>query len=97
MRIIAVRTLRDYWRTHVNARQALLSWADHIQQVEWHSPEDLAGDYVQDVLLPDQRAVFKIKGNQFRLVVRINYRSQLIFIRFICTHAEYDRIDATKI
>jgi mRNA interferase HigB len=47
--------------------------------------------------VPDQRAVFKLKGNQYRLVVGINYQHQLVFIRFIGTHAEYNRIDATKI
>ena len=97
MRIIALRTLREYWEAHANARDALQAWYDHIQEVNWNAPEDVARDYGQDVLLPDQRAVFKIKGNQFRLVVRINYDYHLVFIRFIGTHAEYDQIDATKI
>lgn len=97
MRIIALRTLREYWETHASARPALQAWADHLRQVEWNSPDDLARDYGRDALLPDQRAVFKIKGNQFRLVVRVNYQHHLVFIRFIGTHAEYDRIDATRI
>ena len=97
MRIIALKTLREYWETHANARQALQSWADHVRQGEWHTPEDLAREYGQDVLLPGQRAVFKIKGNQFRLVVHINFRRQIVFIRFIGTHAEYDKIDVMNI
>jgi mRNA interferase HigB len=97
MRIIALRTLREYWETHANARESLQAWYDHVRQVDWKAPEDLARDYGQDALLPGQRAVFKIKGNQFRLVVRINYQHRLVFIRFIGTHAEYNRIDATKI
>jgi mRNA interferase HigB len=97
MRIIALRTLRDYWETHASARPAPQAWADHVRQVEWNSPDDLAQEYGRDVLLPDQRAVFKIKGNQYRLVVRINYQQQIVFIRFIGTHAEYDRIDVINI
>jgi mRNA interferase HigB len=97
MRIIALRTLREYWEAHANARDSLQAWYDHVHQADWSSPQDLAGDYGQDALLPGQRAVFMIKGNQYRLVVRINYLNRLVFIRFIGPHAEYNRIDATKI
>lgn len=97
MRVIAERSLRDYWESHPIARQALQAWVDHVRQVQWNTPNDLARDYGHDALLPDQRVVFKIKGNQFRLVVRINYRYQLIFIRFIGTHAEYNHIDVMKV
>jgi mRNA interferase HigB len=97
MRIIALWRLREYWITHANARDSLQAWYDHVHQADWSSPEDLASDYGRDALLPDQRAVFKIKGDQYRLVIRINYRNRLVFIRFIGTHAEYNRIDATKI
>lgn len=97
MRIIAQRTLREFWEAHSASRASLEAWADHVKQVNWNSPEDLAQNYGQDVLLPDQRAVFKIKGTNFRLVVRINYQQHIVFIRYIGTHAEYNRIDATKI
>jgi mRNA interferase HigB len=97
MRVIAMRTLREYWEAHSSARDALQAWYDHVCQTSWSFPEDLARDYGQDVLLPDQRAVFKIKGNHCRLVVRINYQHQVVFIRFIGTHAEYNRIDVMKI
>ena len=97
MRVIAMRTLREYWEAHASARDPLQAWYDHVCQASWSFPEDLARDYGQDVLLPDQRAVFKIKGNHYRLVVRINYQHQIVFIRFIGTHAEYNRIDVMKI
>ena len=83
--------------SNANARDSLQAWYDHGRQADWTAPEDLARDYGQEALLPDQRAVFKTKGNQYRLVVRMNYLNQLVFIRFIGTHAEYNRIDATKI
>jgi mRNA interferase HigB len=97
MRIIALRTLREFWEAQASARDSLQAWYDHVCQAGWKSPEDLARDYGRDALLPDQRAVFNLKGNQFRLVVRINYQHRLVFIRFIGSHAEYNRIDATKI
>ena len=97
MRIIALRTLREFWETHASARDSLQVWYDHVCQADWKSPEDLARDYGRDALLSDQRAVFNFKGNQFRLVVRINYQHRLVFIHFIGSHAEYNRIDATKI
>ena len=97
MRVIALRTLREYWQEHADARQSLQAWHDYVKKASWKSPQELARDYGQDVILPDNRAVFKIKGNQFRLVVRINYPQEIVFIRFIGTHSEYDKIDATRI
>ena len=97
MRVIALRKLREYWEAHANARDSLQAWYDHGRQADWTAPEDLARDYDQEALLLDQRAVFKIKGNHYRLVVRMNYLNRLVFIRFIGTHAEYNRIDTIKI
>lgn len=88
MRIIALKTLREYWEAHANSRSALEAWFDHAKNATWNSPQDLIRDYGLDVILPDNRAVFKIKDNSYRLVVRINYPGNLIFIRFIGTHAE---------
>jgi mRNA interferase HigB len=97
MRIISTKTIKQYWEHHPNTRAALESWHNHAKNAHWNSPDDLVRDYGPDVVLPDNRAVFNIKGNGYRLVVRINYHQQAIYIRFIGTHAEYDKIDAKKI
>lgn len=97
MRIIAKKTLREYWEKHPVIRSQVEAWYDHASKADWRSPEDLQRDYGRGVILPDYRAVFNLKGNEYRLVVRINYQAQIIFIRFIGTHAEYDKIDATNI
>ncbi len=97
MRVIAQRTLREYWEKHSPARRPLQAWLEHVQRVVWKTPSEVQKDYGDDVILPGHRAVFNIKGNDYRLVVHIHYKSQIIFIRFIGTHKAYDRIDATRI
>jgi mRNA interferase HigB len=97
MRVISLKTLRQYWENHANARANLLSWYDFVRHKMWNSPDDLVRDFGREVILPDNRAVFRIKGNDYRLVVRINYLQHAIYIRFIGTHDEYNKIDATKI
>jgi mRNA interferase HigB len=97
MRVIAQKTLREYWEKHSQARRPLQAWLEHVQRTAWEKPTDVQKDYGGDVILPNNRAVFNIKGNDYRLVVHIHYKSQIIFIRFIGTHKEYDRIDAATI
>jgi mRNA interferase HigB len=97
MRVVKGKTLRDYWERHADVRGPLEAWYEHVKRVYWATPKDVQRDYGDDVILPDDRAVFNIKGNDYRLIVKFHYKSRIIFIRFIGTHAEYDRIDATKI
>lgn len=97
MRIIAEKTLKDFWTTHPNVQGALEAWVEHVSRARWTTPADVQADYGDDAVLPDNRAVFNIKGNQYRLVVHIHYRSQIVHIRFIGTHKEYDRIDVLKV
>ena len=97
MRVIAQRTLREYWEKHPQVRRPLQAWLEHVQRATWKTPSDLRQDYGDEVILPNNRAVFNIKGNNYRLVVHIHYKSQIIFVRFIGTHKAYDRIDVTMI
>ena len=97
MHVIAKRTLREYWEKHPNIRGALEAWHDHVKRADWATPADLQQEYGSDAVLPDNRAVFKLRGNQYRLVVRINYATRRVYVRFIGTHAEYDRIDVMSV
>jgi mRNA interferase HigB len=97
MRVISIKTLREYWRQRADARAALEAWFDFVHHAEWNSPADVKRDFSSASILEDKRVVFNIKGNQYRLVVRINYPLKTVYVRFIGTHAEYDRIDATRI
>lgn len=97
MHVITKKRLKQFWERHPNTAGPLKAWFEHASRAEWRTPNDLRRDYGDDVILPDNRAVFKIKGNAYRLVVRIHYNTQTVFVRFIGTHSEYDKIDATKI
>lgn len=97
MRVIAKRTLRDFWGKHADSEQQLKSWYNEAEQAYWKSPNDIKKDYPSASILEDNRMVFNIKGNNYRLIVRINYKYGIVWIRFIGTHAEYDKVDATKI
>ncbi len=97
MQIISLKTLRDFWQTHASAEAALKAWYHEARIAEWRSFQDIKKRYHHADVLPDNRVVFNIKGNTYRLVVRINYLSGCIFIRFVGTHAEYDKINAQTI
>jgi mRNA interferase HigB len=97
MRIISRGTLRDFWATHADAEQSLRAWFHEASEAHWASPVAIKGSFPSADILPDNRIVFNIKGNHYRLIAKIHYNTGIIFIRFIGTHAEYDKIDATRI
>ncbi|MEW6093381.1 MAG: type II toxin-antitoxin system HigB family toxin [Chloroflexota bacterium] len=97
MRIIARRTLRDFWEKHPDVRQALQAWYADAGHAQWKSPADIMNVYRNASILPNSRVVFNIKGNQYRLIVSIQYNAGIVYIRFIGTHQEYDRVDAATI
>ncbi len=97
MRVVAKKTLRDFWERHPDAEQQLKAWYQETSKAEWKSPNVIKRGYPSASFLADNRVVFNIKGNHYRLIVKLNYDYQIVWIRFIGTHAEYDKIDATKI
>lgn len=97
MRIIAKRTLREFWKRKPSAKGDLQAWHAEVKQADWASPADVKAQYGQASILKDGRAVFNIGGNKFRLVVWINYAFRIVYIRFVGTHEEYDEIDAQAI
>ncbi len=96
-RIFAKSTLRDYWKKHPDSEQYLKTWYDTAMSTEWKTPNDVKQTYVNASILRNSRIVFNIKGNLYRLVAKFNFEKQWIFIRFIGTHTEYDKIDANTI
>jgi mRNA interferase HigB len=97
MKIIAIKTLREFWDRHPQAETPLRGWYAEVSQAEWKTPVDLKAVHRNASFLSNNRVVFNIKGHTYRLVVAVRYTQQLMFIRFIGTHAEYDRIDAETI
>lgn len=97
MRIIAKRALREFWEGHPDAEEPLLSWYREVEQEDWDTPAKVKEKYRSASIVGDNRVVFNIKGNHYRLVVRINYPYRVVYIRFVGTHAEYDRIDVEEV
>jgi mRNA interferase HigB len=97
MRIIARRTLRAYWEKHPDTEQPLRAWFARVKEAAWQSPADVKKDYRQASFVGNNRVVFNVKGNNYRLVVVVEYDYGIVYIRFVGTHAEYDKIDAATI
>lgn len=100
VRIIAKRTLRQFWerdRRFADAKRALEDWHAQVSRADWATPADIKAQYRDASILKGSRVVFNICGNKYRLVVKVNYPYRVVYIRFIGTHAEYDTIDAEAI
>ena len=97
MRVIAKKILREFWEKHSDCEQQLKSWFKEASTADWTNSNQIKTEYPSASILNDHRIVFNIKGNHYRLIVRINYEYQMVWIRFIGTHAEYDKIDANEI
>lgn len=97
MRILKKATLRDFWEIHPDSKIPLQVWYRETVQADWTSPHDVTQSFAKTSILSNNRIVFRIKGNKYRLVVKVDYKFSLVFIRFIGNHADYDNIDATTI
>ncbi len=97
MRIFSHTTLREFWQIHTDAEEPLRAWYRIARNADWRSPAHVRARYADASIIADNRVVFNIKGNAYRLVVRIIYSHRRIYIRFIGTHAEYDRINAAEV
>jgi mRNA interferase HigB len=97
MRIISRKTLKDFWEKHPDSSQALQAWYDDAKHADWKSPADIKSAYRNASFLSNDRVVFNIKGNHYRLIVMIRYAHSLVYIRFVGTHGQYDRVDPETI
>lgn len=97
MRVIAKRTLREFWARHADSEQPLKAWHDEAAKASWTSPADIKALYRSASFLANNRVVFNIAGNKYRLVAALDYRRRVLFIRFIGTHAEYDKVDVERV
>jgi len=97
MRVIAKRTLKIFWEKHNGCEQQLKSWYDETASATWGSTKDIKVNYPSASFLSDNRIVFNNKGNSYRLIVKVNYKYKIVWIRFIGTHAQYDKINAKLI
>ena len=94
MQVIAKRALREFWEQHPSAQAPLQAWYEIVDHADWFGPADVKAAFGTTVdFVADNRVIFDIGGNKFRLVVHIAYRFRKVLIKLIGTHKEYDRID----
>lgn len=97
MKIISIKTLKDFWSKYPESEQPLKAWLDEAIKATWKAPSDIKGMYRSASILKNKRVVFNIKGNCYRLIVAIAYQRGWIFVKFIGTHEQYDRVDAETV
>jgi len=100
VRVISKQTLRRFWEStsgRTDAKRALEAWHREAKRATWTSPQDIKRLYASASILKGGRVVFNMCGNRYRLVVRINFKQQIVFVRFVGTHAEHDAIDAETV
>lgn len=97
MKIFSRGTLRDFWKKHSDCEHQLKTWYREIKKSDWTTINALKSEYPSASILKNNRIVFSIKGNDYRLIVKFNFEYQLAWIRFIGTHAEYNKINANEV
>ncbi len=97
MRIISRKKLKEFWERHPDVRQPLQAWYYDTKRALWKSPSDIKAAYQNASFVGKDRVVFNLKGNAYRLVVAIQYEFGIVFIRFVGTHQEYDRMEVTTV
>jgi mRNA interferase HigB len=97
VRIISRKTLREFWKKHPDAQHPLQSWYFDVKHSGWTSPAAIKNTYRNASFLADNRVVFNIKGNKYRVIAAVQYDFGIVYIRFVGTHKEYDKIDAATI
>lgn len=97
MRVISRPVLRAFWAEHPDAEGPLKAWLAEAEKADWATPQDVRDRFASASIIADNRVVFDIRGGNYRLVVHFHYPYRIARIRFIGTHAEYDRIDAETV
>ncbi|MCD4728505.1 MAG: type II toxin-antitoxin system HigB family toxin [Pirellulales bacterium] len=97
MRVVAKKILREFWEKYSDSEHQLKTWYKEASKANWTIPTEIKSEYSKASILKTGRVIFNICGNKYRLIVDINYERQWVFIRFIGTHKEYNKIDVNKI
>jgi mRNA interferase HigB len=96
-RIFSKSTLKQFWEVHADSEQYLKTWYETVKNAQWRNPNEVKLTFVNASILKNNRIIFNVKGNSYRLIAKFNFEKQWVFVRFIGTHNEYDKIDANTI
>ena len=97
MRIVAKKTIIDFYKKHKEAKSQINAWYYEVKNSSWDNPAQVKEKYGNASIIGDNKVVFNIKGNRYRLVTKINYKLKIVFIKFIGTHKAYDKINMEDI
>lgn len=97
MKIISVASLKTFWEACPDAEQPLKAWVDEAKKATWKNPAEIKNQYRNASILKNNRVVFNIRGNNYRLIVSIFYPAGWIYVKFIGTHKQYDAVDANTV
>ncbi len=99
MRIFSRKRLREFWElsNYAESEQLLKAWYDEARKATWKNPNEIKAHYKSASILKEGRVVFNIHGNSYRLIVKINYDFGVIYVRFVGTHKQYDKINANEV
>lgn len=97
MHIVSKTVLHGFAAQHPTAKQPLLAWIDEVSHAKWQGPQDIKNLYRSASLVANNRVVFNIKANDYRLIVAVAYKIGTVYVKFIGTHGQYDRVDAATV
>ena len=97
MRVISKRALREFWDLHPAAEQPLLAWFREVEKADWSTPAQVAERFPNASILGGDRIVFRVRHNDYRIVVKVFYPGRIVHVRFVETHGDYDRINAEEV
>lgn len=97
MRVIAKKTLQDFWKQAPDAKGALEAWYAEARHAQWKAPADIKTRYAHASIINNERVVFNVGGNKYRLVVAISFTAGIVLIKFVGTHADYDKINVETV
>lgn len=91
MKIVGLKILEEFGNRHADVVSQIDTWIYEVEEAQWQTPNDIKAHYVHASFLADNRVVFNLKGNKYRLEVKVSYKSQVVLINRIGTHAEYSK------
>jgi len=99
MRIVSKKTLKDFYETpnYSDSRNSLEAWHREVLKLDWNNPNEIKDMYSSASILGDEKVVFNISGNKYRLIVKINYHAKIVFVKFIGTHKQYDKVNIKEL
>ncbi|MBN9220468.1 MAG: type II toxin-antitoxin system HigB family toxin [Mesorhizobium sp.] len=98
MQVLSKKTLRDFWTTHNQAEGPLSAWFLAVSKANWDGPADIKAAFGTNAdFVGDNRVIFDIGGNKFRLIVHVSYKFHRVLIKFVGTHKQYDKIDPESV